>query len=88
MEKRISSDILRDVIIEANPEAAFWLEENPDADLLESNAIDSINIIQVIGILEDRFGFVFDVKDLKVEHFRTLDKLLDMLARKYGFTTL
>jgi len=74
---------LKQTIVEFNPGAERWLV-NGQTDLFEIGAFDSINIIELIPVLEKRFSFVFDFTDLRAVHFQNLESLQKMLSGKYG----
>lgn len=86
--KEISSKALINIITKINPSAQIWLEDDPKVNLLESNAIDSINVVKIIRQLEKKFDFLFDAVDIKVENFESVDSLLNLLSTKYQFKIL
>ena len=48
--------------------------ESADANLLESG-LNSVDIIQLIILIEEGFGFEFPDEDLVIENFRSIDVL-------------
>jgi acyl carrier protein len=53
-------------------------------DYLEQGYVDSIGVIQFMGLLEERFGIAFEDADLESPEFRTLGGLVRMVLRKAG----
>lgn len=51
-------------------------------ELLTRIGLDSINVVYVIGAIEDEFGFTFADEDLLLEKFETFDKI-ESLVKKY-----
>jgi acyl carrier protein len=43
--------------------------------------LDSIVIVELISLIEDRFGFEFDDSDLNLESFRNLTTLAGVIER-------
>lgn len=52
-------------------------------DYLEQGYVDSIGVIQFMGLL-GRFGIAFEDADLESPEFRTLGGLVRMVLRKAG----
>ncbi len=50
-------------------------------DLIEAG-FDSMNIINYILMVEERFGFEFDDDDLIIDNFRTIEKIADYVLSK------
>lgn len=58
---------------------------DPDTfDYLEQGYVDSIGVIQFMGLLEERFGIRFEDADLESPEFRTIGGLVRMVLRKRG----
>ena len=58
---------------------------DPDRfDFLEQGYVDSIGVIQFMGLLEERFNISFDDADLESPEFRTLGGLVRLVLRKVG----
>ena len=47
----------------------------PDAKLLESGLLDSINLVQLIQFLEEHFGVAIPDSDLVPETFESVSKI-------------
>ena len=83
MSEPINFETLKKIILEINPSVESWLKE-PKTDLFKIGALDSVSIIELIPILEKKFGFEFDFTDLRSGHFRNLLALERLLKEKYG----
>ena len=58
-------------------------EIDEKASLFEGGiALDSMAIMDLILLVEERFGFVFDEAELDIEHFQTVSALADLIAAK------
>lgn len=55
---------------------------SPDDDLLDGGIIDSAGILQLVGYLEERFGFQVADDELTAENFRTVDDLARFVEAK------
>lgn len=51
-------------------------------DYLDQGYVDSIGVIQFMGLLEERFNISFDDADLESPEFRTLGGLVRLVLRK------
>ena len=49
---------------------------------LESGIIDSTGILEVVGFLEDEFGFEVTDEELVPDNFDSIDKLVDYIEKK------
>ncbi|MCW6109107.1 acyl carrier protein [Clostridium sporogenes] len=52
-------------------------------DLLTQVGVDSINIVYIIGEIEDEFGFKFPDEELLLDNFDTLNKMMN-IVKKYS----
>jgi acyl carrier protein len=46
--------------------------------------LDSFEVLQLVGALEERFGLTIDDDDLRPDHFRTVGTLLRFLEARVG----
>lgn len=51
-------------------------------DYFDQGYVDSIGVIQFMGLLEERFGIAFEDADLESPEFRTLGGLVRMVLTK------
>ena len=57
------------------------LIESADANLLESG-LNSVDLIQLIILIEEGFGFEFPDEDLVIENFRSVNILSEYISEK------
>ena len=55
--------------------------ESADANLLESG-LNSVDIIQLIILIEEGFGFEFPDEDLVIENFRSVNILSEYICER------
>lgn len=53
-----------------------------DEELLEKGIIDSMRLLQLIQFIEEQFNVSVGDEDLVPEHFRTVTRLKEFIARK------
>lgn len=53
-----------------------------DEDLLETDVLDSLTIVELVSFLEARFGISVGDDDLVPENFRTVDEIVAFVAGK------
>jgi acyl carrier protein len=75
---------LQAMIVENNPAFGETGGLKADTDLMDSGAIDSYSIIQLIQSLEEKLDIVFDYSDLRAFNFKNLETLMVLLRTKYG----
>jgi acyl carrier protein len=56
----------------------------PDEDLLASDTLDSLAIVELVSFLEARFGIQVSDDDLVPENFKTIDEIVAFVAVKGG----
>ncbi|MET0236197.1 MAG: acyl carrier protein [Kibdelosporangium sp.] len=54
----------------------------PDDDYFEMGLVNSLFALELVTFVEQRFGFTVEVEDLRLEHFRTVDRLTGFVAAK------
>jgi D-alanine--poly(phosphoribitol) ligase subunit 2 len=56
--------------------------EAPDAgtDLFETAVLDSLGFVQLLLQLEERLGVTVSLEDLEIDHFRTIEHIVDFVA--------
>jgi len=72
-------DTLREFI---RDEIGYDGEIDPDTDLLESKILDSFNVVEMAGFVQERFGLELDGDDLVRENFSSLSALLALIERR------
>lgn len=61
---------------------AFASGLNEDTNLLESGAIDSLGILDLMNFLSERFGIELDDSDFEPSNFATMDSLARFVERR------
>jgi acyl carrier protein len=54
--------------------------DSPDMDLLESGALDSMALVELLVALEERFGLKLNPSDLDVDSFRSVRSIADLVS--------
>lgn len=57
---------------------------DPDADLLESNILDSFSIVQVAVFIQEQFGVELEAEDLTRANLASLSKMVALIDRRRG----
>jgi acyl carrier protein len=87
MIPRASADSVRDAILErvVDPLAAKGLTPSdvpPSFDLLLEGVIDSFGVVEMIMMLEQRFGVEFDLDELPADDLTKVGALSAYIERK------
>ena len=53
-----------------------------DFPLIEQRIIDSLQIIQLINFLQDNFGIMIELEDLRLENFFSLDTITKLVSKQ------
>lgn len=64
---------------------------SPDTDFIETGMVDSLQFVELLLQLEQRFGCRLDIDDIELDDFRTLNSIARLLAAraaKAGVRTL
>ena len=59
---------------------------SPDTDLLETGVLDSLQFVELLLQLEQRFGFWVKVEDIDLDDLRTLARIARLVAGNGGAT--
>ncbi len=57
-------------------------ELKPEDDLLERSLVDSLGIMRLIAFIEQEFDYAVPPQDIVIEHFMTVNAIIDYLAPK------
>ena len=64
---------------------SFHIEvPSPDTDLLETGILDSLQFVELLLQLEQRFGFRIRIDDIDLDDLRTLARIARLVAAKSG----
>ncbi len=55
-----------------------------DEDLLASDILDSLGIMELVAFLEEKYGIRVSDDDLTPENFQTVDSIVGFVDRKKG----
>lgn len=53
----------------------------PDSKLLESGLLDSLQLVELVGFVEERFGVVVDLDELTPQNFETARRIAALADR-------
>ena len=74
-------DELKGLILQLNPSLTpEQLHEN--ASIVEDLGLDSIVVVTLINLIEERFAFIFAEEDLTMDTFATLGVLAEFIATR------
>ena len=60
---------------------SFHIEvPSPDTDLLDTGTLDSLQFVELLVQLEQRFGFRIKVEDIDLDDLRTLSRIARLVA--------
>ncbi len=62
-------------------------EWDPEQDLFESGSFSSLFALELVMHLESAFGIAIGAEDLRLEHFRTVAAMTDLVLRIRGRET-
>jgi acyl carrier protein len=57
---------------------------SPDTDLLESGILDSLQFVELLVQLEQRFGHRVEVDSLNIDDLRTLERIARLMGANGG----
>jgi D-alanine--poly(phosphoribitol) ligase subunit 2 len=57
---------------------------SPDTDLLDTGALDSLQFVELLTQLEQRFGFQVKVSDIDIDDLRTVERIARLVAEQGG----
>ena len=57
---------------------------SPDTDLLEAGIMDSALAVEVLLVLEERFGVDIPIEELDVDDLRSIRSIAGLVARRTG----
>ncbi len=58
--------------------------DSTDADLLESGAIDSLQLVELLFQIEQRFGIEISIDSLEIDNFRSIDAIAKFVLSRNG----
>jgi acyl carrier protein len=58
----------------------------PDTDFLENGILDSTGVLELVGFLEEKFGFRVEDDELVPDNLNSLEKITRFISKKTGKT--
>lgn len=55
-----------------------------DTDLLLTGLVDSLGVVEIVAWIEDATGGTVDPSDVVLEHFQTVQRMVDFTTRTFG----
>jgi D-alanine--poly(phosphoribitol) ligase subunit 2 len=74
-ELEILSDYVRN-------ESGYKGKLDPEADLLETNILDSFSIVQLAMFIQERFGIELEAEDLTRDNLATLANIVALIDKR------
>ncbi|HEV2227922.1 MAG TPA: phosphopantetheine-binding protein [Steroidobacteraceae bacterium] len=59
----------------------FHVEVPPGADLLESGVLDSLQLVDLLLLIEQTFGRRISIESIDLDDLRTLERLAELVGR-------
>lgn len=59
-------------------------EVTADTRLIEDSVIDSMGIMELLAFIDSVFGVEFDMDDLTIENFETIQSVADLIESRRG----
>jgi acyl carrier protein len=77
---------------DAKPEIRKWLRENvtggrdvsDDEPLIENGVLTSLQTVELVMFMEDRFGIMIEDEELDEENFGSIEAIAGLVAGKTG----
>jgi len=77
IEDRLKSLLVTSLMLKTKPEAI-----GDNDDLMKAWNIDSVQIAEIVIGLEEHFGIALDDDEFKINDFRTVKDIADLVRRK------
>ena len=77
ISETIEKAILSEIAVDSDKKSL-----DPDEDLLEEGIIDSLGIVKLVLLMEERFGIKVDDEDVVPENFQTLGSMVRFVEQK------
>ena len=55
-----------------------------ETDLLLTGLVDSLGVVEIVAWIEDATGGTVDPSDVVLEHFQTVQRMVDFTNRTFG----
>ena len=75
-------DMLRSFMLQEFRDSGFHKDIGDDDSLIESDILDSLSILKLIGYLDEQFHVILDEDDLNVDKLSTISKIAKLIEKK------
>ena len=79
----LSARIKEFIITEVNPDLGLTQLDDGEP-LIESGIIDSLGVLKIMSFLDETFGVDLSSEEIKLENFRDVRTICDLVARQAG----
>jgi acyl carrier protein len=55
--------------------------DDPATDLFATGLLDSLAFVTLLQAIEEEFGITIGLDDLEIEHFRSIDSIVEFVSR-------
>ncbi len=69
---------LRGILYDINPD----IEMNQDENLIDTELLNSLDVITLVGELESHFHISINAEDISIKNFETIEQI-ELLLEKY-----
>lgn len=76
---------MKDIILTYIQKEILQTEDDPitsDEDLLTTGLLDSMAAMRLVGFLEEQFELTIPPEDMVIEHFMTVDNMVEYLEER------
>ncbi|MGQ9801709.1 MAG: acyl carrier protein [Candidatus Saccharicenans sp.] len=78
----IKDEIRRFIIEKFLLNSGDYLDE--DMPLIETNTVDSVGILEIVGYIENHFGLKIEDEELTAENLDSINKIARFIEKKQG----
>jgi len=75
---------LYEIIAKLSNEKSVNYQLTDETDLIIEHGYDSLKFIQLISEIEEEFQIEFDIDDIDIEKFRSVNYLIQLINKKIG----
>lgn len=78
----LDGDLATDLVVFIDADVSSGGDVRRDTDLLMSGLVDSLGVVRIVDWLEHRCSIEIDPSDVVLEHFATVDAMIDYLRSR------
>jgi acyl carrier protein len=79
----LSAKIKEFIMTEVNPELGLTQIDDGEP-LIESGIVDSLGVLKIMSFLDETFGVDLSSEEIKLENFRDVRTICDLVAKQAG----